>query len=120
MMDVRQVKVSCTCMTWCRTPMMPCVALVKSGLVAASSESVAGQRWRTSSKALPLSLTCRQTGSQTDRQVRRLTGMSADREVFRQTDRCSDRHVYRQVWGQTGVQTDRYAGKHIGFQTDKC
>lgn len=56
-------------MIWCRTPMMPCVAAVKSGLAAESSESLAGQRWRTSMRALPLSLTC---VGQSDRKLRHL------------------------------------------------
>lgn len=78
--QVRHATVSHTCMTWCRTPMMPCVAVGKSSLVAELSESVAGQRWRTSIRALPLSLTCRQTGSvHTDRY--------AGRQVWVQTDR---------------------------------
>lgn len=49
-----------TCMSWCRTPMMPCVAAVKSGVASELLESVDGQSWRTSNKALPLSLICRQ------------------------------------------------------------
>lgn len=48
--------------------MMPCVATVKSGLAVESSESLAGQRWRTSMRALPLSLTC----GQSDRKLRHL------------------------------------------------
>lgn len=41
--------------------MMPWVAAVKSGLVAELLGSAEGQAWRTSNKAFPLSLTCRQT-----------------------------------------------------------
>lgn len=69
--DVRQVTEGHTCITWWRTPMMLCVAAVKSGLGTDSSESDAGQRWRTSSNALPLSLTWRRTGvdKQRDRQL---------------------------------------------------
>ena len=43
---------------------MPWVAAVKSGLGAELLESADGPAWRTSNKALPLSLTCGQTRSQ--------------------------------------------------------
>lgn len=57
-------------MTWCRTPMMPWVAAVKSGFAAELLETVDGQTWSTSNKTLPLSLTCRQTGGQRTNNVR--------------------------------------------------
>lgn len=97
MTNVRQVTVRRTCMTWCRTPIMPWVAALKSGLVVESSESVVGQRWRTSNKALPLSLTW-------DRWENRKTGVTVDRHTGKWAERQTVIQLDRRVYSHT----DRY------------